>query len=395
MKCNEFKDNLNAYIENDISDDIRIEMANHMCECEECNKLYEEEMEINNLFKKTFEIDGIQFKSSRNEIMQKIDKNKYKKTSKENIEEKTESKVIFPRFKNAYKFIGTAAALLLILVITPNLKTDLNKADMEANVSGKYGDEAKENIGEQKITPFMDDSELDKEQESYDSVDKRSGITNKKEDGQVNAITMDSADKEENQKSEPKSNVEKTSDKSTSTDNKIKSSFVMQKSSNSNETENIIWKKSTDGRYALALNMAMTNTRSSSQILLKDTKNDKVINLDNINNISSLIKIESLDEDNLLVIVSSTPLEKEGGDLYKLNIKNEEMELIVKCKDNEKIVAVNKKDKGIEIKMIRDNNTLSKNNELIGEIEDISSEEINIKFYDKQNNLVEERKIDK
>jgi len=111
MNCNIFKKGLEDYIQENISYDLKIALEKHMDECESCRRLYEEEIKIDRDFKLVLSIDGIKFNSSRNSIMNSIDKNRYSK--------KTSNKILynFKRYKNRY--LTYAVAVIAMIVFIP------------------------------------------------------------------------------------------------------------------------------------------------------------------------------------------------------------------------------------------------------------------------------------
>lgn len=96
MKCNEVLQHLNEYIENDLDESLVYEIKNHMEECSECRKVYEEEKELNRMFLEALNSEPIEFNSRIGNIMNMIDKDKYSSQKEENevIEHAEDSKVI-------------------------------------------------------------------------------------------------------------------------------------------------------------------------------------------------------------------------------------------------------------------------------------------------------------
>lgn len=111
MNCNIFKKGLDDYIQENISNDLKIALEKHMDECESCRRLYEEEVKIDRDFKMVLSIDGIKFNSSRNSIINSIDKNRYSK--------KTSNKMLynFKKYKNRY--LSYAVAVIAMIVFIP------------------------------------------------------------------------------------------------------------------------------------------------------------------------------------------------------------------------------------------------------------------------------------
>ncbi|WP_160679173.1 DUF4652 domain-containing protein [Clostridium sp. C8-1-8] len=113
MNCYSFKKKLDLYLEGELQKDIKASMDKHISQCEQCRKIYEEEKEIEELLFKALSFEKIDFKSSRNEIISSIDKDKYKKGYKSNVK--------FHFIKNKKMYV-MAASFLLILIMIPFMK---------------------------------------------------------------------------------------------------------------------------------------------------------------------------------------------------------------------------------------------------------------------------------
>ncbi len=111
MNCDLFKNKILEYIHGTLSEDDDREMENHISSCESCRSLYEEELALEDAFTDVFSIDEIEFKSSKEAIMNSIDKNKYKNT--------INNKLHYSFKKHSKKYIGVAAALLIGIFMIP------------------------------------------------------------------------------------------------------------------------------------------------------------------------------------------------------------------------------------------------------------------------------------
>lgn len=111
MDCNIFKKRLENYVLGNISNDLKIALEKHMEECERCKRLYEEEVQIDTAFKSVLSIDGIEFNSSRNSIINSIDKNRYSK--------KTSNKIFFNFRKYKNRYLSYAVASVAVIVLVP------------------------------------------------------------------------------------------------------------------------------------------------------------------------------------------------------------------------------------------------------------------------------------
>ncbi|QAA30885.1 DUF4652 domain-containing protein [Clostridium manihotivorum] len=113
MNCYSFKKKLDLYLEGQLQKDIKASMDKHINQCVQCRKIYEEEKEIEELLSKALSFEKIDFKSSKNEIINSIDKDKYKKGYKSNV------KYHFIKNKKLYVM---AASFLLILIMIPFMR---------------------------------------------------------------------------------------------------------------------------------------------------------------------------------------------------------------------------------------------------------------------------------
>ncbi|WP_291636617.1 hypothetical protein, partial [Clostridium sp.] len=96
MNCNKFKKGLEEYMIGSFSDDLKIAFEKHKDGCESCRMLYEEEVKIDRDFKIALSIDCLDFNSSKTNILNSIDKNRYSK--------KTSNKILYniKKYKNRY-----------------------------------------------------------------------------------------------------------------------------------------------------------------------------------------------------------------------------------------------------------------------------------------------------
>jgi len=107
MNCEQYRNKMIDYIEGNLSEEQDKEMKNHISQCVQCKKYYNEEMLVDRAFAEIFEIDGAKFNSSRKSIMETIDKDKYGKNK-------------IYKSKGYYKRIaGAVAAVFLVAFLTP------------------------------------------------------------------------------------------------------------------------------------------------------------------------------------------------------------------------------------------------------------------------------------
>jgi hypothetical protein len=158
MNCYSFKKKLDLYLEGELQKDIKASMDKHISQCEQCRKIYEEEKEMEELLSKALSFEKIDFKSSRNEIINSIDKDKYKKGYKSNVK--------FHFIKNKKLYV-MAASFLLILIMIPFVKGDISvfrnenksvKSDFSNEINGSNNRETGLNNSAVKDSGEMDSS---------------------------------------------------------------------------------------------------------------------------------------------------------------------------------------------------------------------------------------------
>ncbi len=81
MNCNTFRNKNLYYNENSLTDDALKDMEKHKTSCKSCSDFYEDEMKMNKDFIDFFSVKDIDFNSSRMEILNNIDKGKYKRNA--------------------------------------------------------------------------------------------------------------------------------------------------------------------------------------------------------------------------------------------------------------------------------------------------------------------------
>lgn len=111
MNCSTFKNRLNDYLEDNLYNDMKDAMEEHINTCNKCREVYEEEKNIDSMLKKAFSVDTTKFSSSRTDIMKAIDKNKYSK----NVASKL--KYHWLRYNN--KYMASVACLLFLVLAMP------------------------------------------------------------------------------------------------------------------------------------------------------------------------------------------------------------------------------------------------------------------------------------
>ncbi|MDF2881948.1 MAG: hypothetical protein K0R54_2505 [Clostridiaceae bacterium] len=110
MNCTIFNRKLNDYIEGNINNDLALAMENHMEHCQKCRKIYNEEISMDKMFRTALSTEGINFISSRTDIMKSIDPQRY-------AENKNKLKFHFKKYIVPYL---STAAVVIILIMIPN-----------------------------------------------------------------------------------------------------------------------------------------------------------------------------------------------------------------------------------------------------------------------------------
>jgi hypothetical protein len=116
------------YLEDSVVYDMKNAMEAHMEHCESCRKLYEEEKQLDDMFRDTFKVDNIKFSSSRSLIMKNIEKNKYSNT--------LGNKINYHLKRYGVKYFSSVAILIFAFFSAPYLLkggiyTDTNKSMKE------------------------------------------------------------------------------------------------------------------------------------------------------------------------------------------------------------------------------------------------------------------------
>lgn len=99
MSCINFRNKVREYIDGELHNDLKEFMDKHLEKCEECRNFYIEEKQLDDLFEIALIHPEIEFKSCKDNVMKKIDKNKY--VNKARI----------------YKSLVMAASILILIVI--------------------------------------------------------------------------------------------------------------------------------------------------------------------------------------------------------------------------------------------------------------------------------------
>lgn len=156
MNCKIFTDNLEKYILDDLSDDLKIKMKEHMKFCNHCRELYEEEILFKQAVEEALNFDDIIFTSQKDSVMAKIDKDKYKKD------------IIIKTKVNPRRYIKwcmpIAAAAIFILIINPITKFKMGSSVLKDTASvTKKVDSKKSSLNSNNIAMDFIDNRYDEE----------------------------------------------------------------------------------------------------------------------------------------------------------------------------------------------------------------------------------------
>lgn len=267
MNCTMFSRKLNDYIEGNISNDLGMAMENHIDHCEKCRKIYNEEMNIDKMFRTALSTEGINFTSSRNDIMKSIDHKRYG-------ENKNKIKFHFKRYIVPYL---SAAAVIILLIILPNY-----------------------NIG-RKVSSLSENGAKSKALEQKTSLNAK--MNNKSSEESASSV-KDQADKD------------------------IVSLF--EKTFESSYTESNFhtpWKLSSDNKLSACVDGIGNNASEEGigTILLKDNSTSNVwrFKLKNNSEQNSIKFIQWYDNNNIFVIIGyGQGTLSPGGNVYLLNIND-------------------------------------------------------------------------
>ena len=159
MNCNIFKKGLEDYILGSISNDLKIAFEKHMDGCESCRRLYEEEVKIDRDFKMALSTDCLNFNSSKTNIINSIDKNRYSK--------KTSNKILYNFKKYKIRYVSYTVAVISMIVFIPMVLKGFYGTDYNSDTSKKetviYESNEKNVAKKPKIdisTPKVDNSKV-------------------------------------------------------------------------------------------------------------------------------------------------------------------------------------------------------------------------------------------
>ena len=114
MKCKTFRDHMYEYMEGDLSRDMEKSMDMHKEQCMKCREVFEEEKAMDDTFKRAFDNTYIEFDSTRNSVLESIDRNKYSNKN---------GNKLYYKFCKSFKSYGAIVAMIIgMLILAPFIK---------------------------------------------------------------------------------------------------------------------------------------------------------------------------------------------------------------------------------------------------------------------------------
>lgn len=179
MKCNQCINLISAILEGDTSSDESKEFFKHIEECKTCHEEYVYQKQAKEDLKEALDIEGFQFYDSTDEILNKIDKTKYK-----NSKNKSSRKTFMFLIKTT---VPCMLIILMAIFLPPMIKDYYNKNahivttnDNKKNVNTKVDDKIEEIISstaEVRIDNFRDIIFFNKQAPSKEVVSDMNVIT--------------------------------------------------------------------------------------------------------------------------------------------------------------------------------------------------------------------------
>lgn len=315
MNCNIFKKRLEDYILGDISEDLKSSLEGHMEKCESCRRIYDEEVKIDTDFKTVLSIEGIKFNSSRTNIINSIDKNRYSK--------KASNKIFYSFRRHKSKYLSYAVAAIAMLVFIPMM--------LRGITTGNYKGEAmnKDTAMYKSSEPGIAENKAAKEEAiSEDSLLKDNNITSAKQDEMSTLL-------------------------------QFQSSIITEEALPAYE---ITWETSADGKNSAAIDIGKERDVDFGirVFYVKDMSTDKIVKYEIVNNTMQFSprNIEWWDNEHLIIVAGfAYGTIAQGSQVYSLDINTRDITLLYGRKDiKQEIVEVSrvKNDLMLELKIYND-----------------------------------------
>lgn len=380
MNCKIFIDNLEKYVLDDLCDDLKIKMEEHMKVCSHCRELYEEEILFEQAMEEALNFDDVAFRSQKNNIMAKIDKEKYKK----DVIMKT--KVDTRRYIKWCAPLAAAAAFILIFNPITKFKLEFGAlkdiASVTEKVDSKNSSLNSNNIDvdstnnrqgeEQKELKEESNKEIKKQTAPIPNNDEKTLVSNGDSNKVANnldkpmpsIVTADGENKkdiamnieEKNDFKKESLNISVELKKMSLEAKSEKSSFVIRKDS--------MWYNSPNKKlsYTIAAKEKFDIMKEErDKLFIKDLENNKEWSfqlLDNENKVS--IKYAKWIDDESLFVVADIMKENSvlHEELYMININLAKGLMIYKTENNRiSIVNVEKKDMQVKLSIKNNDNS--------------------------------------
>ncbi len=147
MRCEQCKDRMFEYVENMLSEEQDKEMKAHIEECEQCMEAYKRELIEAEAFKEVCSYENVEFNSSVDNIINSIDKNKYRDNKKN---------------RRYPKVFAIAAVIMIGLIITPMVIDRINnkKSDFAMDGAKKEASEERSQVNNNAKTAQIPETEL-------------------------------------------------------------------------------------------------------------------------------------------------------------------------------------------------------------------------------------------
>lgn len=371
MKCEVFREKILQYLDDDLTIDERLEMELHIKQCSECRRIYEEEKEIDDLFRNALNDDSIEFNSSVNKVMSVIDKDKYNKNNEENEKVIDLSKKRKSVKNIGYKYLATAASLLI--VITGGIYLFRDNLGSKANDSiGISQAKMEDKSSTESATPVpytISEKESKKESINRSVLPRSEEVT--ESDKNDTAMVAESVEESIQFKKEEVVSI--------------------------NEEFSTPWKSIGDSKEACITDKGKEAIEEGlSNIAIKDVSGNKieVYKMESSNYTPK--SLERLDDENLLIIIGfAHGTVARGGDVYVLNINTGEAKPLYVSNQSgaEQVIDIMNSELELDLTIIRYDENMNNYETFKGVIEKNNGELSNtLKVYD-GDKVIDEIKI--
>jgi hypothetical protein len=317
MNCNIFEKRLEDYVLGDVSEDLKSSLEKHIEKCESCRRLYEEEVKIDIDFKTVLSVEGTKFNSSRTNIMNSIDKNRYSK--------KASNKIFYNFRRHKSKYLSYAVAVIAMIVFIPMMLKGFTMGNSKSakSESPKYGVSIGAAAENKSNNEALSDGSLAK-----DSTNKELYTTTAKQD-EMNILLQ------------------------------FKSTIVTEEAL---PDYKIIWETSPDGKGSAAIDIQLERDVDFGihVIYVKEMKTNKIVKYEIMNNTMKFTprNIEWWDNQHLIIVTGfAYGTIEQGSQVYGLDINTGKMPLLYSRKDiRQQIIEVKKveNDLRLELKIYED-----------------------------------------